>query len=157
MPREAVDMYERILVATDGSAPAGRALEEAIRLAREQGARLRILHVVDQGLALPAEIPNPNLPEVQVSLRIEGEALLKAALAQARAAGVAADTVLIEELGWRSGPAIIEQAAAWPADLIVCGTHGRRGLGRLLLGSDSEYVVSHTRVPVLLLRASPPG
>jgi nucleotide-binding universal stress UspA family protein len=149
-------MYRRILVATDGSAPAARALDEAIELARGQNAKLRIVHVVDEGLVLPAEFPSANLAEVEQKLRTDGEALLKAALARARDAGVDAETVLVEEMGWQSGPAIVEQAANWPADLIVCGTHGRRGIGRLLLGSDSEYVVRHTPVPVLLLRAGAP-
>ncbi len=133
-------MYERILLATDGSPPAMRALDEAVRLAREQHAKLRIVHVVDQGLALPADVLSANIGQVDETLRTDGEALLEA------------ETVLVEELGWRTGAAIIEQARKWPADLIVCGTHGRRGLGRLLLGSDSEYVARHTPEPVLLLR-----
>ncbi len=145
-------MYERILLATDGSAPAMRALDEAIRLAREQHAKLRIVHVVDDGLALPADVLSANIGQVDDTLRADGEALLEAARGQARAGGVEAETVLVEELGWRTGAAIVEQAKKWPADLIVCGTHGRRGLGRLLLGSDSEYVARHTPVPVLLLR-----
>ena len=66
--------------------------------------------------------------------------------------GVKVDSVLLEEMGSQAGACIVEQAQKWPADLIVCGTHGRRGVRRLLLGSDAEYVVRHTRLPVLLLR-----
>lgn len=149
-------MYKQILVATDGSAPAARALDEAIELARGQNAKLRIVHVVEEGLVLPAEIPSANLAEVEQKLRADGESLLRAAVARARDAGVDAETALVEEMGWRSGPAIIEQAGKWPADLIVCGTHGRRGISRMLLGSDSEYIVRHTPVPVLLLRVGAP-
>jgi len=66
--------------------------------------------------------------------------------------GVKVDSVLLEEMGSQAGACIVEQAQKWPADLIVCGTHGPRGVRRLLLGSDAEYVVRHTRLPVLLLR-----
>jgi nucleotide-binding universal stress UspA family protein len=54
--------------------------------------------------------------------------------------------------GYRSDACIVQQAGEWPADLIVCGTHGRRGIGRLVLGSDAEYVVRHASVPVLARR-----
>ncbi|MGA7537737.1 MAG: universal stress protein [Steroidobacteraceae bacterium] len=52
------------------------------------------------------------------------------------------------------GACIVQRAREWPADLIVCGTHGRRGVRRLLLGSDAEYILRHTPVPILLVRAS---
>jgi nucleotide-binding universal stress UspA family protein len=146
-------MYQKILVAVDGSPPGSLALEEAIRLARELGARLRILHVVDEGLVVSPDVPSVNLSEVEASLLADGKSLVEAAKSRAHAAGVEAETVLLEEMGSRAGARILEQARQWPADLIVCGTHGRRGIGRLLVGSDSEYVVRHTPVPVLLLRA----
>jgi nucleotide-binding universal stress UspA family protein len=146
-------MYQRILVAMDGSAPATRALDEAIKLAREQRAKLRIVHVVVEGLVVSPGVPSANLGETQESLRADGQSLLEAASSRARSAGVDADTVLLEEMISRPGRGIIEQAKEWRADLIVCGTHGRRGIERLVLGSDSEYVVRHASIPVLLLRS----
>ncbi|MGH8198915.1 MAG: universal stress protein [Steroidobacteraceae bacterium] len=146
-------MYQKILVAVDGSRPGRLALEEAIRLAREQGAKLRILHVVDEGLVVSPDVPSVNLSEVEPSLLADGKSLVEAAKSRAHAAGVETETVLLEEMGPRAGARIVEQARQWPADLIVCGTHGRRGIGRLLMGSNSEYVARHTPVPVLLLRA----
>lgn len=145
-------MYRKILVAIDGSRSASQALDEAIKLAHEQRAALRILHVVDEGLTLPPEVPSANLAEVDEGLYVRGKALLAAAESRARDAGVQPGGVVVEEIGPRPGARIVEQAREWAADLIVCGTHGRRGIGRLVLGSDAEYVVRHASVPVLLLR-----
>jgi nucleotide-binding universal stress UspA family protein len=75
----------------------------------------------------------------------------------ARAAGIEVDTVLVEAMGGQAGTDIVKQAMEWPADLIVCGTHGRRGVRRLVLGSDAEYIVRHTPVPVLLVRGPGPS
>jgi len=61
--------------------------------------------------------------------------------------------VLVEAMGGQAGDYIIREARQWRADLIVCGTHGRRGIRRLVLGSDAEYIVRHTPVPVLLVRS----
>lgn len=149
-------MCQRILVATDGSVPAARALDEAIKLAREQQAKLRIVHVVGEGLVVSPDVPSANLSETQASLRADGELLLEAASSKARSAGVDTDTVLLEQITSRPGPGVIEQAKEWRADLIVCGTHWRRGIQRLVLGSDSEYVVRQASVPVLLLRSPAP-
>lgn len=146
-------MYERILVGIDGSAPAARALDEAIKLAKDHGGKLRIAHVVDEGLVVPPNVPSANLGETDPGIWKRGRALLDEAGLKAREAGVEAETVLLEQMTHKPGVRLIEQAQQWPADLIVCGTHGRRGIERLLLGSDSEYVLRHTPVPMLLVRA----
>ena len=86
------------------------------------------------------------------SLREYGNAVLKDANALALSAGIRADTILIEAMGNQAGDFIVEQAKQWKADLIVMGTHGRRGLRRMVMGSDAEFVVRHTPVPVLLVR-----
>jgi nucleotide-binding universal stress UspA family protein len=62
------------------------------------------------------------------------------------------ESVLLETSTDNTGPLIVGQAKDWPADIIVMGTHGRRGIGRVVLGSEAEYVVRHTPVPVLLVR-----
>ena len=66
------------------------------------------------------------------------------------------DTVLKDSFAGRVSDLVIKEAGAWPADLIVLGTHGRRGLGRLFMGSDAEAIVRSAPVPVLLLRAKAP-
>ena len=73
--------------------------------------------------------------------------------ARVAAAGVTVDTLLMECFAERTSEIVIAQAQAWKADLIVLGTHGRRGIGRLLMGSDAEQIVRGATVPVLLVRA----
>ena len=147
-------MYQKILVPIDGSPTAQRGLREAIALAKDQGAKLRILHVVNEWLLVSPDASGANLGDVVQQMRTAGQALLDDADALARRAGVTANTVLLEEIGAQAGVCILKYAGQWPADLIVCGTHGRRGMRRLLLGSDAEYVVRNATVPVLLLRSS---
>lgn len=144
-------MYQHILVAIDGSNTARRGLEEALRLAQAAGGRLLLVHVIEEPLPLMVngDWSLPGLP--LEAWREAGERLLEAALAQCRQAGVEAETRLIEAGGRRIGPLIAETAVDWQADLIVLGTHGRRGLDRLLLGSVAEGIIRTTRTPVLLL------
>lgn len=145
-------MYTRILVGVDGSMPSVLALDEAIKLAKEQGSKLRIVHVVDEGLVISPNVPSANLGETEPARLEEGRSILDSAADRARKAGIEAETVLLEEMTHQPGRLLVDQAVEWSADLIVCGTHGRRGVRRLLLGSDSEWVVRHTPVPVLLVR-----
>ena len=148
-------MFKRILVAVDGSHTAELALQEAIKLAGEVRAQLRIVHVVDNvNLNLSAEFPNPS--EIWDAMIKGGQAILHKAGAVANAAGIAVETGLIEidTLGHRIPEMIAADADAWPADLIVIGTHGRRGLSHLLLGSVAEGVVRVATKPVLLIRGT---
>lgn len=144
-------MYERILVALDGSETARHGLETAIRLAREGDGRLLLLHVMEEPLPLAIN-GDWTLPTIPLEThRQAGARLLEDALATCREAGVEAETQLLEAAGRRIGPLISETASAWQADLIVTGTHGRRGLDRLLLGSVAEGILRTARTPVLLL------
>ena len=86
-------------------------------------------------------------------LRENGGRLLEEAKGTAKAAGVEADTVLYDRLSGEVHELVIREAAEWPADLIVLGTHGRRGVGRAVLGSSAEHILRHATVPVLLVRA----
>jgi nucleotide-binding universal stress UspA family protein len=146
-------MFKRILVAVDGSTTAELALQEAIKLAGEAPGQLRVVHVVDLvSLNLSTELPNP--PEVWETMVKGGKEILRKAGATANAAGIAAETGLIEidTLGHRIPERIAADADAWQADLIVIGTHGRRGLSHLLLGSVAEGVARVATKPVLLIR-----
>jgi len=86
-------------------------------------------------------------------IRDEADDILQAAFKQASTAGISADTQLLEHHSQQVGEAIVQEAGRWHADLIVMGTHGRRGFERAMMGSDAEYVARHTPVPLLLLRA----
>ena len=146
-------MFKRILVAVDGSDTAEQALLEAINLAKEHQAQLRIVHAVDiVNLNLATEFPNPA--EITDAMIKGGREILRKAEAVARGAGVAVETRLIEidTLRHRIPEMIAADAEAWPADLIVICTHGRRGLSRLFLGSVAEGVVRVATKPVLLIR-----
>lgn len=146
-------MYKRILVPVDGSPTATRGLHEAIKLARDQGAAILLLHIVDEWRVAAGDIAAVNLDAGSKALREAGAELLKQAEAQVREAGVSVETALVEELGTPVGECVVRRAREWPADLIVCGTHGRRGVSRMLLGSGAEYILRHAPVPVLLVRA----
>ena len=145
-------MYQRILVPVDGSEPSRLGLEEAINLAKFHGSRLRLVHVIDQ-FVLDHSFGSmyANLMD---SLRESGKALLAQGEAAARREGVAVDSVLLESLNGAAIDQIVRQAHDWPADLIVMGTHGRRSLWRMTLGSDAEGVLREAPVPVLLVRQS---
>ncbi len=146
-------MYRKILVAVDGSHTSDIALQEAIKLAREARAQLRIVHAVDSvNLNPDVEFPNPiEMVELMVN---SGWDILHKAEAAAREAGVKAEAKLIkiDALAHRVPEVIAQDAEAWPADLIVIGTHGRRGISRLFLGSVAEGVARVATKPVLLIR-----
>lgn len=150
-------MYKKILVPVDDNPTATSGLSEAIKLATDQGSKMRLVHVVNELVVVSPDASGTNLGRVIDVLRAEGESLLDAAESAARGAGVEVDTVLVEEMGGQAGVGILQQAEEWGADLIACGTHGRRGIRRLVLGSDAEYIVRHTPVPVLLVRSGEPA
>jgi nucleotide-binding universal stress UspA family protein len=147
-------VYERILVPIDGGATAQRGLEEAIALAGRLGSTLHLLNVVDARLLI-AEVsvfapPNQLLDDWRAS----GDKLLADAVALARSRGVTADSALRCDPGLRVCDLILKEATSARVGLIVMGTHGRRGLSRLTLGSDAELVLRESPVPVLLVRAA---
>jgi len=147
-------MYQRILVPYDGSPTSSRGLDEAIQLAALTNASLRLVYMVDDLLFLSGFETYPVCASDMLPLMREaGDKILRDGKARAQRAGVKADTVLLEGVAPRLADLVVEQVKAWGADLVVIGTHGRRGVGRLLLGSDAEQVVRSATVPVLLVRA----
>lgn len=146
-------MYRRILAPVDGSVTAQTGLREAIRLARDQGAALRILHVVDQRVLLSVAGGAWAIEAIMQSVRQEGERVMSEAVATARAEGITPEKAMPENFNGRVHQLILEDARTWGADLIVMGTHGRRGVDHLLMGSDAEGVIRTSPVPVLLVRA----
>jgi nucleotide-binding universal stress UspA family protein len=148
-------MYSKILVPVDGSAPSMLGLQEAIRLAKGCGASLRLVRVVNEFiLADAAYVPSVYYERLIEPLREMGRKILEDANATVRQQRLESQTELLETVGGRVADLIVEQAKQWPADLIVMGTHGRRGLSRLALGSDAEMVLRTSPVPVLLVRGT---
>jgi len=151
-------MFRRIVVPVDGSHASNRGLDVAIKMAMEQSARLCLLHVIDefvvtQNMYGAMYTPATYVDEYLNALREGGKVILAKAEAKAYKREVKTDVVLVETLGHRVADVIIQQAKKWRADLIVLGTHGRRGLTRLVMGSDAEGIVRSTHVPVLLIRS----
>jgi nucleotide-binding universal stress UspA family protein len=146
-------MYDRILVPVDGSETSTRGINEAIRLAKIHASHLRFVHIVNEyilDVTYSAGLYPENLIE---SLRSGGKSILDAAQAAANSAGVKADSVMLESIGGVPADFILAQAKEWKADLIVMGTHGRRGLLRLALGSNADLVIRGATMPVMLIRA----
>ena len=147
-------MYTRILVPVDGSPTSDRGLEEAVNLARLTGARLRLIHVIDQYIYATGMDGFSMTADLFAVLREAGEKILKACKARVEAAGVPVETTSLESLSGRVCDLVVAEAKNWGADLIVLGTHGRRGVGRVFMGSDAEQIVRLAPTPVLLVRAS---
>lgn len=147
-------MYARILVPVDGSETAEKGLEEAIRLAQALGSALKLVHIVDDSaLALNPEAGVAAAPLVE-DFAEGGKKVLEEARALAAARGAQVEIALHENFTGRVADLIVDEANKWSAELIVMGTHGRRGIRHAILGSDAEAVVHASSVPVLLVRAS---
>jgi nucleotide-binding universal stress UspA family protein len=146
-------MYKRILVPVDGSATSVAGLKQAVGLARNQHAKLKLLHVVDEFRVFTTPDGGLNAGAIVAALKRGGRDLLARAARKATASGVKPEAVMVENLSGRVADIVVDQAKRWRADLIVMGTHGRRGVNRALLGSDAELVVRQAPVPVLLVRS----
>lgn len=146
-------MYKHILVAVDGSSASDSALIEAIKLAKNQKAYLRIVYALDSASVVAgAQLPNPVGTE-QAWINA-GHEILGKAMQKAQAAGIEVETKLLatDTLGQEIAAAIVHEAKAWPSDLLVAGTHGHRGFNHLLMGSVAEDILRITPVPVLMVR-----
>lgn len=145
-------MYRKILVPIDGSDTAALGLEEGMKLAKDQAAKMRLIHVVNELMVVASYEGTIYSGELVQALRDSGQKILEAAMQKATAAGISVEGELLEAHGGQAGTAIIKDAEHCQADIIVLGTHGRRGLSRLVMGSDAEQVVRQAKVPVLLVR-----
>ena len=147
-------MFKRVLVPVDGSQTSIRALTTALQMARETSAQLRLLYVVEE-LAYLSGYDQFGVysGDVAAIIRESGQKILDDCMAIASAAGVQADRVLVDTFTQRLGDVVADAARAWNADLVVVGTHGRRGIGRVLMGSGAEEIVRLAPVPVLVVRA----
>ena len=147
-------MYKRIAVAVDGSKTSDKALREAINLAGEMGARILLLHVCEEMPVMwePGGINMMPTQDIMQAIAEAGKALLEKHAKQVAGQGVAVETKLAETYGGREGGIISEEAQKWNADLLVLGTHGRKGMEHLLMGSVAEGVTRTASMPVLLVR-----
>ena len=149
-------MFKHILVPTDGSALSGKAVKQAVQMAQAFGARITALHVVPsyRPVVLDGGFFMPAIPELKKRLEEETSKFSKKVLAAARKVadkdGVQCDTVTVT--GNIPYESIIKQAVKANCDLIVMASHGRRGLDGILLGSETQKVLTHSKIPVLVCR-----
>lgn len=146
-------IYSKILVPVDGSPTALQGLTEACGLAKALRSKIKIVHVVNELVTDYTLAPSAYYEHVIQAVREAGQTSLAQARAHAKQLDVEVESELIETIGVRASASIVEAARQWTADLIVMGTHGRRGLQRLALGSDAEMVLRTSPVPVLMVRS----
>ncbi len=141
--------FQKILVPVDGSSTSTKAFDYALQLARDNHSQVRALHVIDELGYLSGYEYSGDL--IATARKAASELLQKAVVA-AQAQKVPLDTRLVDQPGQRLGQTVADEAASWGADLVVVGTHGRRGVGRVLLGSGAEQIVRMAPVAVLTVR-----
>ena len=149
--------YKRILVPVDGSSTSNAGLKEALKLAHARNAKLCLLHIMDEHMIFISPEAAPNMQVILDSMRSDGGKILKRAAQAARGKGFRTQTALVESRGLRVSDSIVREAKRWHADIIVMGTHGRRGMNRLIMGSDADLVVRYAGVPVLLVHGRAPA
>lgn len=144
-------MFKHILVPVDGSSTAQLAVDKAINLAKAFGSRVTAIFVIDPypftGVGTDFAY---GQAEYLSAATAEANAAIKAAKAMFEQAGIHVDTSVVEaHAAWRG---VVQAAESMQADLIVMGSHGRSGLEKLVLGSVTQAVLSHTKLPVLVVR-----
>jgi nucleotide-binding universal stress UspA family protein len=147
-------MYKRIVVPVDGSETAQKALVTALQMARESSGCVHLVHVVEGLTSMAGDPYSAYSGDVVEVMRQSGRKILNDALELARVEGVPGDTQLYENFGERLAEVVADSATRFNADLLVVGTHGRRGIGRVLMGSGAEQIIRLAPVPVLVLRSS---
>lgn len=153
--REKADMYKHILIATDGSALAQKGLDHGLELASRLGAAATVITVTEHWsplvMANEAQFVRSNpLDQFKRQMEAHAKRLLEAAEKAARAKGIDVNVVHVADMPPAEG--IIQTALNFGCDLIVMASHGRRGAKRLILGSQTAEVVTHTSIPVLVIR-----
>lgn len=149
-------MFKRILVPVDGSRTSEMGLGAAIAMGRSRGAALCLLHIVDESVITQTlDAGASTIGSMIESLRESGRTIIGKAEARVRRARLKPKSILIENMTRGVADLIVEEARKFRADVIVMGTHGRRGIARVVMGSAAEGVVLTAPVPVLLVRGAP--
>lgn len=148
-------MYKHVFIAIDDSHTSQKALEEAIAVAKAHEAMLEIAHAIDEQLVHvfhAGGVTTTSANQLKHVLETGGQDVLSKALEKAKAAGVKTKTHLLKGHGEHTDDLIAAAVKRSGADLLVVGSHGRRGFRRLLLGSVAENLVRKVSVSVLIVR-----
>lgn len=145
-------MYNHILIPTDGSPLSTVAIEKSIDFARETGAKTTVVTVVEPSHAFTSDADqlSKTRADFERQAREQAAGYLTVAELKAKALGVPCETLQIESD--QPYQAIIDAAAQRGCDLIAMASHGRRGLGAIILGSETVKVLTHSKIPVLVYR-----
>lgn len=149
-------MFRRLLVPYDGSPASRAALAQAVSLARESAGRLRVIHVIGELSTMYAEAHGWDAARVRGQMKQAAKEALADALQPSHTGGVETESAILDSPDRPVWAAIIEDAGRWQPDVIVIGTHGRRGISRMVMGSDAESVIRSSPMPVLTVRAPAP-
>ena len=146
--------YRKVLVPVDGSAASTAALRESIRVSGTTG-RLRLIHVLDEIAQARIAVPAAGAVSADIlgALEKAGTKALADAEKIVRNKGVGVETAMLRSRGRDVANIVLNDAKRWGAELIAMGTEGRRGLSRLLMGSNAEAVLRRSSVPLLLVPA----
>lgn len=153
---EGIMLYKNIMLAVDGSDASDTAIEEVIKLVTDQDVRLQVIHVVDESIFFTGG-PSFDYNSLIVELRQQGQTILDAAAQRIESqTSIKVEKYLLEQklLQGRMAELIIEKAQNWPADVLVLGSHGRRGFSRFFLGSVAENIMRLATMPVLLVHST---
>jgi nucleotide-binding universal stress UspA family protein len=146
--------YKRILVPIDGSETSEMAVKEAVKIAKDFNAKLRIVHVSDEFIGY-IEGLSFDLDQYVDSMRKHGQSILDKMKNLIVKSGIQPEIQLIEITDTPASipEKIIEEANTWNAQLLVVGTHGRSGFSRMILGSVADALIRLTHVPILLVHS----
>ncbi|WP_115707801.1 universal stress protein [Legionella sainthelensi] len=142
-------MYKQIMIAVDGSKASSLALKEAIQLAKNQNSKLCVIHIVDT--LYEGDVDREAFVEL---IRKQGQEVLSSIKKKLSRVKIEFEMKLAELTPSKAQIAekLVDEASAWSADLIIIGTHGRRGIQHILTGSVAEEVIRIAKIPVLLVK-----
>ena len=148
-------MYKKIMIAIDDSFMTDRVIDTGVALAKAFGAEVAICHAIDETIlahrSLEVMLPN-SVGKAEYKLRKGAGAFLEKAADRVRGAGVEPEMKLVESEQKHVSDQLAEAAAEWQADLLVVGSHGRRGMERFFVGSVAERLVRKAETSLLLVR-----
>lgn len=149
-------IYKKIMLAIDGSDTSNSAIDQVIKFTKDQDVHLRIIHVVDELFITYGGGTFDYLSYIALC-REEGQKILDNAvkiITSQSTIKVESSLIELTDLQGRIAEVIVDEAKKWSADLLVIGTHGRRGFSRFFLGSVAENITRIATIPVLLVRGS---
>ena len=144
-------IYRNILVPVDDSSACEEGVWDAIELATALGSRIKLVHVVNRTPWMEIGTGPAAIEDLIIQIHDAGESMLHRIQKDLRTRGVEIDAKIIEGFGRRVGELVVAEASSWPADLIILGARGRRGIRRILMGGNAEYILRHSPIPVLLI------